>query len=164
MAHWFSPCSSVRVAKLQALIMSFLRFKICLFAAWYVPFCILKGILLPSERYPFAVWNVSFRMLKDGFSAARRCLFLYFSVVVFLLTVHIRSYCLFHVFLYVKHINSLPLTPFPDFDRYVFLLISAGSWLLVILLLILVDFNTKKVLLKTRHSSQCGLTRWMSAW
>lgn len=29
---------------------------------------------------------------------------------------------------------------------------------MVILLLILVDFNIKKVLLKTRHSSQCGLT------
>jgi len=29
---------------------------------------------------------------------------------------------------------------------------------MVILLLILVDFNTKKVLLKTRHSSQYALT------
>lgn len=30
---------------------------------------------------------------------------------------------------------------------------------MVILLLILVDYNTKIVLLETRHSSQCGLTR-----
>jgi len=58
-------------------------------------------------------------MLKDGLSAARS-VFLIFLGCCFLLAVHIRSYCLFHVFLYVKHINSLPLTPFPDFDRYVF--------------------------------------------
>ena len=136
MAHWFSPCRSVRVAKLQALIMSVLRFKICFFAAWYVSFCILKGILLPSERYPFAFWKVPFCSVICAFLPYEMYPFVCWKMVFrqhagvffiflgccFLLTVHIRSYCLFHVFLYVRHINPLPLTPFPDFGRYVFCL------------------------------------------